>query len=207
MEQPTTWKRRAERIDPATRRFLGISEAWVLAFSVMMLVVQVAVNIVPPFQALAANYIEPVALQGLLTEGLLVVACLVLGIFNVRNRVGTAILAAATYYVGDAALEFARRPTTFTLYTTFWYAFILVGIVALVFVIHRFVALSILWERTHPPTLRRFTSHLARELRRNGRAGLVLLVVAGAAATLEVLALTGATATPITITPRAEPIG
>ncbi|MEX2715080.1 MAG: hypothetical protein Q6353_003935 [Candidatus Sigynarchaeum springense] len=206
MEQPTTWKRRAERIDPGTRRFLGISEAWVLAFSVMMFVVHVAVNVIPPFQALAANYIEPIALSGLLTEAVAIASLLALGIFNVRNRVGTVILGAVMYYNGDTVLEYVKRPTTFTMYTTFWYAFIAVGIVALLLVILRFIALSILWERTHPPTMRRLASHLARELRRNGRAGLILLVVAGAATMLEVLSLTGATATQITITPRADPI-
>jgi hypothetical protein len=206
MEQPTTWKRRAASIDPATRRFLAISEAWVLVFSGMMTVVHVAVNIVPPFQALATNYIEPVALQGLLTEALLVLAVMLLGLFNVRNRVGTVILGAVTYYMGNAALSYAKRPTTFTLYTTFWYAFIAIGIVALLFMILRFIALSILWERTHPPTVQRFTSHFLRELRRNHRAGLVLLVIAGVATSLQALAMAGTTATPITITPRADPI-
>jgi hypothetical protein len=184
----------------------NISEAWVLLFSGMMTVVHVAVNIVPPFQALAANYIDTIALQGLLTEGLVITAILALGMFNVRNRAGTVILAAGTYYIGDAALEFAKRPTTFTLYTTFWYAFIVIGVVALLFMILRFIAQSILWERTHPPTFHRFMSHLSRELQRNRRAGLVLLIVAGATGTLQVLAMTGATATPITITPGADPI-
>ncbi len=206
MQQPTTWKHRAESIDPGTRRFLAISEAWVLLFSGMMVIVHVAVNIVPPFQALAANYIDTLALQGLLTEGLVVAAALVLGIFNVRNRVGTVILAAGTYYIGDGALEYADRQTTFTLYTTFWYAFVVIGVVALLFMILRFIAQSILWERTHPPTFHRFTSHVARELRRNGRAGLVLLVIAGAATTLQVLAMTGVTQTTVTITPSADPI-
>ncbi|MEX2682497.1 MAG: hypothetical protein Q6373_012920, partial [Candidatus Sigynarchaeota archaeon] len=119
MEQPTTWKRRAERIDPGTRRFLGISEAWVLAFSVMMFVVHVAVNVIPPFQALAANYIEPIALSGLLTEAVAIASLLALGIFNVRNRVGTVILGAVMYYNGDTVLEYVKRPTTFTMYTTF----------------------------------------------------------------------------------------
>lgn len=206
MEQPTTWRRRAERIDPGTRRFLGISEAWVLAFAGMMAIVQVAVNIVPPFQALVANYIEPIALQGLLTEAFVILAVLALGIFNARNRVGTVILAAATYYIGDMALEYVKRLTTFTMFTTFWYAFVVVGVVALLLMILRFIALSILWERTHPPTVHRLVSHFSRELRRNHYAGIILLAIAGAATTLQVLAMTGATQAQITITPRADPI-
>ncbi len=194
------------KVDEHTRRFIILSEAWVLFFMGMATVIHVVVNLLPPFQALSAGFIDEITASSIVIEGLLVLTAIMLGVFNVRNRVGTLILMVTTYYLGDTLLEFTERPTSFTYYTMFWYGIVGTGIIALLLMILRFIGLSILWSKKSPPTFPRIWNHFRSELKRRRWTGLALLAVAGSMGFIQGLTMSGATAREITIEPQAGQI-
>ncbi|MFX0102771.1 MAG: hypothetical protein ACFFCS_24600 [Candidatus Hodarchaeota archaeon] len=126
------------------QRFLKISRVLVLFFGGLIISYHLFVELTGYVVTYNRGYITTFTLTPMLLESLLFLLLYVYGIFTVKTILGNVSIALNLYLVGDRLINIVDDTTSFQLATAYWLLVIVLGVIALVFVVLRIIFIPII---------------------------------------------------------------
>jgi hypothetical protein len=161
--------------------FMKISKKW-LKFTIgIMIVVHISINFVIGYQTYAANYIYPITLNLIILQGVMYIIAYIFCLTQLDNRFGTLLSGALLFYTADSfVFRLIEEPTDYTLAIAIWGAIILIGIIAILFVLIRLVILTKIerkMRKSPQPDQLTYLNRMKNTIKSNNYRTLILFII------------------------------